>query len=204
MEICVSRSPFADLLTKIGLGRAVGIFVQPDPEPEVLQLARNGWVPNNERLPVLIYRAAIKPVPNHRVQTFEDRFRENWWLPQSRNSIYDFHHYHSTAHEVMGFAIGEARLILGGEGGHELSFRAGDVVVMPAGTGHCRIDASNDLMVIGAYPQEMDWDICKTAPNPEMMERMRRLKVPNFDPVIGSDGPLPKLWPKPDSLAKAS
>jgi len=204
MEICVSRSPFADLLTKIGLGRAAAIFTQPTPEPEVLQLSRNGWVPNNERLPVLIYRGAIKPVPNHRVATFEDRFRENWWLPQSRNSIYDFHHYHSTAHEVMGFAIGEARIVLGGEGGHELSLRAGDVVVLPAGTGHCKTAASPDLMVVGAYPQEMDWDICKAAPTAEMMERMRKLKVPNFDPVSGVEGPLPKLWPKPDTLAKAS
>jgi uncharacterized protein YjlB len=151
-------------------------------------------VPNNDRLPVLIYRAAIRPVPNHRVATFEDRFRENWWLPQSRNSIYDFHHYHSTAHEVMGFAIGEARLVLGGEGGHEVTLRTGDVAVLPAGTGHCKIDASPDLMVIG----------CKSAPTPEVAERMRQLKVPNFDPVSGSEGPLPKLWPKPETLAKAS
>jgi uncharacterized protein YjlB len=192
------------LLTAVGLGRAASIFSPPDPEPEVLQLSRNGWVPNNDHLPVLIYRAAIKPVPNHRVATFEDRFRSNWWMPQSRNSIYDFHHYHSTAHEVMGFAVGEARLILGGEGGHEVTLRVGDVVVLPAGTGHCKVDASNDLMVIGAYPQDMDWDICRNAPTPEMVDRMRRLKIPNFDPVTGFEGSLPRLWPKPGPLAQAS
>jgi hypothetical protein len=38
---------------------------------------------------------------------------------------YDFDHDHSTAHEVLGFADGHAKLMLGGENGHELEINAG-------------------------------------------------------------------------------
>jgi uncharacterized protein YjlB len=167
---------------------------RPSLEPELIYLARNGWVPNNQHLPVLLYSGVVEPSPTRPTAKFEELFRRNWWMPQSRNSIYDFHHYHSTAHEVLGCARGEARLLLGGEGGHELMMRTGDVLVLPVGVGHRRLDATPDFLVIGAYPLEMDWDICKTAPTPETMERMRRLSVPTFDPVTGLNGRLPKLW----------
>lgn len=176
-----------------------------NPEPEVLRLSRNGWVPNNETLPVLLYRDAIEPGRDHRGSKFSDRFRANGWPAQWRHSVYDFHHYHSTAHEVMGFAIGHARLVLGGEGGHEVTVRAGDVLVLPAGTGHCRIDSSSDFLAVGAYPPSVDWDICRTAPTPEMMERIRRLPFPNTDPIAGAGGSLPRLWTVPaKTYAKAS
>lgn len=157
-------------------------------EPEPIYLKRNGWMPNNPHLPVLIYRGAIEPIPTGPARKFEDTFRKNWWMPQSRNSIYDFHHYHSTTHEVLGFARGHARLILGGEGGMEVDLFAGDVLVLPVGTGHCKLDASRDLLVIGAYPQDMDWDICKTAATTEMLERMRRLEAPGSTRLRGFMG----------------
>ena len=77
----------------------------------MLHLSRNGWVPNNEILPVLLYRSAIEPGKDHRGSKFSERFRANSWPAQWRHSVYDFHHYHSTTHEVMGFAIGQARLV---------------------------------------------------------------------------------------------
>lgn len=160
--------------------------------PDQLHLKPNGWMPNNA-LPVLLYRA-IMPVGDGLADSMERLFTANGWPPQWRNGVFPFHHYHSTAHEVLGFARGHAEIMLGGEKGTAVTVHAGDVAVLPAGTGHCRISASDDFLVIGAYPPGETWDICRSAATAEVLDRMKRVSFPASDPVAGKAGALPRLW----------
>lgn len=156
-------------------------------------LEAQGFVPNNPRLPMVLYQAAF-PVEGDVAGAMEKRFQENGWPPQWRDGIYDFDHYHTHGHEVLGIAAGSAELILGGSERRQLRVEAGDVLLLPAGTGHRCTSHSEDFLVVGAYPPGQSADIVRTAATPAMLQKIATLTFPPCDPVSGDDGPLMKLW----------
>jgi uncharacterized protein YjlB len=127
----------------------------PD-EPITILFKDDGETPNNPALPVLIYKGAVDLAGSRDPEADIERlFRANGWGRDLwRNGVFPYIHYHPEIHEVLGVARGRARVMLGGAKGETLEFAAGDVAVMPAGTGHQRLGASDDFRVIGGYPPE--------------------------------------------------
>jgi uncharacterized protein YjlB len=148
----------------------------------------------NSILPVLLYRAAV--ANDAGAAAHEQLFAGHGWLGAWRDGIFDFHHFHSTAHEVLGIAAGSANVVLGGPHGLRFELIAGDVAVLPAGTGHCNAGSDAQLLVVGAYPNGMRWDIRRGDPaeRDEVLANIARVPVPAQDPVQGEHGPLVELW----------
>lgn len=162
------------------------------PEPLTFVFADDGAIPNS-RLPLLVYRGAV-PAD---AAGIERLFKANLWPPAWRDGVHPFHHFHANTHEALGVARGEATVLFGGPGGKALTVRAGDVVVVPAGVGHCNQGQSADLLIVGAYPDNAprpDMHRGQTAEHADISERVSRVALPHADPVTGPGGPLQRIW----------
>lgn len=166
------------------------------PAPELYCFGDNGAVPNNETLPLVLYRGVLPLEGDDPAAACERLFAGHGWSNGWRNGIFPYHHFHTGTHEVLGIVRGEAKVRFGGEGGELVPVRAGDVVVIPAGVGHRNEGASRDLLVVGAYPGGAEPDIRKgDADDPAAAKaRIRRVALPAADPVFGRDGPLLARW----------
>jgi uncharacterized protein YjlB len=164
------------------------------PVVETYRFADDGTVPNSP-LPLVVYRGAL-PEHGDRAAACETMFAKHGWPDSWRNGIYPFHHYHSTAHEVLGIARGNARVRLGGENGQTIALRQGDVVVIPAGVAHKREAASSDLLVIGSYPKGQQPDMCRAGParHGGALAEIEKVPLPGRDPVTGEAFPLLECW----------
>jgi uncharacterized protein YjlB len=161
------------------------------PTPQTFHFTDDGSIPNSP-LPVLIYHEVNEATDAGRCKRL---FAQNGWLGAWQNGIYPFHHFHSIAHEVLGVVAGSATVMLGGPRGREFEVKSGDVLILPAGTGHCNL-AEQGLLVIGAYPDGMEWDLRRGDPaeHDDAITRIRAVPLPLSDPVGGANGPLPSLW----------
>ena len=56
--------------------------------------------------------------------------------------------------------------------------------------------ASEDLLVIGAYPPAGTYDLCRGKPeeHERALKSIPKVPLPKGDPVYGADGPLMRLW----------
>jgi uncharacterized protein YjlB len=164
-------------------------------KPEGYRFVADGNIPNNPSLPLLVYRGVLE-TGKDAASACEALFNSNHWPAAWRNGVYDYHHYHTTAHEVLGIVRGTARVRFGGPNGRAVDVGAGDVVVIPAGVAHRNEGASADLLVVGGYPEGQDWDICPAKPDERgcAAADIARVPQPAADPVYGKDGPLTAQW----------
>jgi uncharacterized protein YjlB len=166
-------------------------------QPRTFRFKDDGVVPNHPRWSLVLYRGAVKLDKEFDpAAIFEDLFERSGWDDAWRNGVYDYLHFHSRIHEAMGVARGTATVQFGGTRGRKLRLKPGDVVVLPAGTGHQCLSASADFLVVGAYPATGTYDLCR--PTPEAHERalkaVARVPPPRKDPLYGKAGPLLRLW----------
>src|SRR6516165_432788 len=181
-------------MTSVG-GRLGMAATTGAPTIEDYFLADDGVVPNNPRLPLIVYRGALETDGDAAARCVA-LFDRNGWTGAWKNGVYPHHHYHGSAHEVLGIAAGWVRVRLGGEGGQTVELRAGDVVVIPAGVAHKNEGASTDLIVVGAYPRGQTPDMCSPgATDPvRALPRIAAVPLPAGDPVHGSSRPLVERW----------
>ena len=169
---------------------------------EYVHLEDDGRFPNSE-LPVIIYRSAWKLSYLFPSSFIIRHFEKNNWTNAWRSGIYDYHHYHSTTHEVLAVYKGKTKLLLGGSKGKVVDIRKGDVIVIPAGVAHKNLEPKNDMKCVGAYPKGQDYDMNygKHEERPNSDLHIQQVPLPETDPVFGVTGPLMEQWTKQECLA---
>ena len=165
-------------------------------KPQTYFFKDDGVIPNHPRWPLIIYKNALRlPEPLDPAAVFEELFGGHGWGGSWRDGVYDYVHYHSRIHEVLGVARGSCRVRFGGDSGRALTLKAGDVAILPAGTGHQGLKASGDFLVVGAYPASGAYDECKSREDREKaLPAIDLVARPRQDPVYGKDGPLIHIW----------
>ncbi|WP_454781576.1 cupin domain-containing protein [Legionella sp. WA2022007384] len=155
----------------------------------------NGFFPNNSRYPLVLYKQT-KVVKSLTPQAIQALLERNHWGNSWVDSIYDYHHYHSTTHEVLVMIAGEGSVQFGGDNGTVYQVSASDVVIIPAGVAHKSLCLSSDFQCIGAYPWNVDFDMNygKAEEHPRVVEHIKAAGLPKSDPIFGEQGLLFNYW----------
>ena len=147
--------------------------------------------PGNSQLPLLCYKSAFNLVGKDAAKTIQAIFKANQWYKTWVNGIYDYHHYHSNNHEVLGIATGTSIVQFGGDKGITIEVERGDALIIPAGVSHKCLEKSKNFACVGAYAIDVDYDMKKEKVN---QQEIKALALPFLDPVYGKGGPLQEYW----------
>jgi uncharacterized protein YjlB len=156
----------------------------------------DGSIPNNPTLPLLVFPQVLAE-PDRSPTRCKELLAENGWGGAWVDGVFSYHHYHSNAHEVLYVVGGAASLAFGGPEGETIEVDAGDMVVIPAGVGHCNKGSNGGFSVVGAYPrgqENYDLRTGKEDERPEVLENIRDVPLPESDPLFGEKGPLLRHW----------
>jgi len=160
-----------------------------------IYLKDDGIFPNNP-LPVLYYPGVLLLPGLFPAGEVKDMFSHNDWKNTWQAGIYTFHHYHSNTHEALGIVRGETTIQIGGDNGVQLKIQKGDVIILPAGTAHKNLGDENAVVCVGGYPKGKEYDMCygSEKERPAADDNIRKVKVPDHDPVFGTHGGVLNYW----------
>ncbi|TPW30464.1 cupin [Pararhizobium mangrovi] len=151
----------------------------------------SGGVPNNPAYPAVVARRVLDgtPTPND----VETLLVSNGWRGTWVWRVFDYHHFHPDAFEVLAIATGGATLMLGGPQGKIVDVTAGDVLLLPPGVGHKQCAQDADFRIVGAYPPGQE--AYSTVRGDEgyddaTIEQIACVPVPETDPVRGGAGAM--------------
>lgn len=176
------------------LASSVGAY-----EIQLFHLLESGNTPNNT-LPVILYKKAFGADLDAPADFLEERFKKNDWTNSWRNGIYAYNHFHSNTHEVIGVYKGYAKIRIGGEKGKRIELETGDILILPAGTGHQALESSKDFAIVAAYPDGKKWDLFKTKDMTKKdfikaKKNINEVPIPKKDPwTVNDPKGLTLLW----------
>ncbi|MCE3226161.1 MAG: cupin protein [Bacteroidetes bacterium] len=168
---------------------------QSEIQIQEFRLNDTGKFPNSV-LPVIVYKKVLALPRFFKCFYVRRLFISNKWGNSWKSGIYEYHHYHSITHEVLGVCEGKTTLLLGGENGVSIEIEAGDVIVIPAGVAHKNEGNENDVCCIGAYPTGHDYDIKygKEGERPSADNNIMNVSLPKTDPVFGAKFGVQNYW----------
>lgn len=160
------------------------------------QIPAHDRIPNTsiQRKPLLIYHAVFRSDTS--ASAIEAHLSTVGAVdPQWRYPMYRKSHFHSTTHEVLCIASGQATLCFGHEDNPNrvvARVEAGDAIVVPAGVAHRSLeDFDGDFMMVGSYPKGRNWDMCYGQDGEEeQVKGIAGLGWFERDPIYGDAGPV--------------
>lgn len=147
--------------------------------------------PNNERVPLLIYRNTYDPSTHGDGASL---FIKNGWTNPWTWQIFSYHHYHTITWEALLCIKGKADVQFGGDEGIRTFLEEGDLVLIPPGVVHKQLSSTRDFTLLGAYPDHEgchtpNFDTVRSAASKQELQNILNTPDPVRCPIFGLDMP---------------
>mmetsp|Transcript_26849 Transcript_26849/g.53618 ORF Transcript_26849/g.53618 Transcript_26849/m.53618 type:complete len:227 (-) Transcript_26849:62-742(-) len=189
----IIRDLSADMNTICIARRRWRVLEKLDPTQEVAETYRlfmgyDGTFPNNPDHPLLLFRGSSKFTGDEK--ECRRTLRKAGWTAPWKWIVFPYHHYHSSAWELLLCVQGAAVLKLGGETGPEVKIGVGDIMLIPPGFVHKQLASSDGFSVLGSYPsvigKDVEVDELRGTATEEQLENILSCCAPEVEPITGS------------------
>ena len=149
-----------------------------------LYMEDDGTFPNNPIYPLILFQNAYHETEEAARQAIVNA---GWTSPWAWG-VFPYHHYHSTAWELLVCVQGSALLQLGGETGPQVQVQTGDLMLIPPGFAHKQLKSYNGFTLLGSYPPDSGHvDVLRGKPTLDQRDNIRQCLAPKSEPLSGMD-----------------